>query len=170
MTSGIYVIHNVQTGSIYVGSSVNIVDRWRSHVGALKLRTHSNRQLQAEWITHGPAAFDFDIVEEVIADSQTLGKVEQYWVSQLRAQGLDLYPGVDHPRGRSSSPTLITVPSLASRRIRRGLSQQALGDKASMSRVNIARIEGGKETRPSSALRLAEALDCTIDDLMELDK
>lgn len=35
-----------------------------------------------------------------------------------------------------------------------------------MSRVNIARIEGGKETRPSSALKLAAALGCTIDDLM----
>lgn len=69
----------------------------------------------------------------------------------------------------ASRPTLIKVPGLLRWRIRRGLSQQALGDKAGMSRVNIARIESGKETRPSSALKLADALGCTIDDLREPD-
>lgn len=64
-------------------------------------------------------------------------------------------------------PTLVKVPGLLRWRIRRGLTQQALGDKAGMSRVNIARIEGGKETRPSSAYKLAQTLGCTIDDLME---
>ena len=63
-------------------------------------------------------------------------------------------------------PTLVKLPSLAHWRIRRGLSQRALGEQAGTSRVNVGRIETGGETRPSMARKLAEALGVKVDELL----
>jgi mRNA interferase RelE/StbE len=60
----------------------------------------------------------------------------------------------------------VKLPSLAYWRVRRGLSQAALAEKAGLSRVNVGNIETGRGTRPATAKRLADALTLEIDDLM----
>jgi transcriptional regulator with XRE-family HTH domain len=75
-------------------------------------------------------------------------------------------PSAGTMRRRMPRPTLVKLPSLAHWRIRRGLSQRALGEQAGTSRVNVGRIETGGETRPSMARRLAEALGVQVDDLL----
>ena len=67
---------------------------------------------------------------------------------------------------RMPRPTLVKLPSLAHWRIRRGLSQRALGQQAGTSRVNVGRIETGGETRPSMARKLAQARGVEVDDLL----
>ena len=67
---------------------------------------------------------------------------------------------------RTVPRTLVRLPSLADRRIRRGWTQRELADAARTSRVNVGRIETGGETTPGMARRLADALGCSIDDLM----
>jgi transcriptional regulator with XRE-family HTH domain len=63
-------------------------------------------------------------------------------------------------------PTLVKLPGLAHYRIRRGLSQRELAEQAGVSRVNVARVEGGGETHPRTARLLAEVLGCSITQLM----
>lgn len=56
----------------------------------------------------------------------------------------------------------------SSRGSRRGLSQEALSDRAGLHRTEIARIElGHTEPRLSTLLILAEALCISLDDLVE---
>jgi transcriptional regulator with XRE-family HTH domain len=62
--------------------------------------------------------------------------------------------------------TLVRLPRLADRRIRRGWTQRELAEAAGTSRVNVGRIETGGETTPGTARLLAEALGCTISDLL----
>jgi transcriptional regulator with XRE-family HTH domain len=52
-------------------------------------------------------------------------------------------------------------------RIRRGLGQIELAERAGIGRANISRVENGGETHLKTARLLAQALDCTIDELME---
>jgi transcriptional regulator with XRE-family HTH domain len=67
---------------------------------------------------------------------------------------------------RTVPRTLVRLPRLADRRVRRGWTQRELAAAAGTSRINVGRIETGGETTPGTARHLAEALDCTIDDLM----
>jgi len=61
---------------------------------------------------------------------------------------------------------VVKLPGLQRRRLEAALSQTELGDKATVSRATIARIERGEEARPSTLRRLADALGCTPVDLM----
>ena len=52
-------------------------------------------------------------------------------------------------------------------RIERGLTQQALGDKVGVGRSYIAQIErGGKVPSMYMGKALAEALECSVEDLL----
>jgi transcriptional regulator with XRE-family HTH domain len=63
--------------------------------------------------------------------------------------------------------TLVKLPGLIRWRIRRALTQEALADRSGCSRYNVSRIEMGGFTHPSMGKRLADALECTLDDLMQ---
>lgn len=53
----IYKIENVQNGSMYIGSTVEPVRRWRNHVKLLKNGSHTSFVLQRAWDKHGESAF-----------------------------------------------------------------------------------------------------------------
>ena len=63
--SGIYFIKNKHTGQLYIGQSVDIHKRWKSHISSLKKGTHSCYKLQDDWILYGGGdAFEFGILRE----------------------------------------------------------------------------------------------------------
>lgn len=62
--SGIYEILNRVNGKRYVGSAVDIAQRWREHRRGLKAGRHHSRHLQAAWNKHGETAFDFRVLME----------------------------------------------------------------------------------------------------------
>lgn len=64
------------------------------------------------------------------------------------------------------------IPALRIREIRlkAGLSQNALAKKAGVSQSHISEIESGeKKVGLAIALKLTEALNCTIDDILRLE-
>jgi group I intron endonuclease len=82
--SGIYKITNVVTGKFYIGSSVNIEQRFNEHKSMLVGARHPNPILQHSWNTHGPAKFTFEIVEECPNDQQTCLLREQYYLDLFK--------------------------------------------------------------------------------------
>jgi group I intron endonuclease len=64
-SSGIYRIVCAATGKVYVGSAINIRERWWTHRTDLRRGKHRNRHLQNAWTKYGEEAFTFEIVEEV---------------------------------------------------------------------------------------------------------
>lgn len=66
---GIYFITNKITGKKYVGSSVNIFERWQAHVRELTRGTHHSAPLQRAWQKHGPNSFIFTIRRLCLEDS-----------------------------------------------------------------------------------------------------
>lgn len=90
---GIYLIRDKETGQVLVGSSRNVhgaINRIRFE---LRLRSHSNKELQAEWNRSGPDRFDFEIVEllkeredrnfDYIAELRTLEQLYREEFNQL---------------------------------------------------------------------------------------
>lgn len=57
--TGVYMIENVVNGNVYVGSAVNLTDRWWQHRSDLSKGVHRNDHLQKAWNKYGAAAFLF---------------------------------------------------------------------------------------------------------------
>jgi group I intron endonuclease len=81
-TPGVYVIRNTLTGSCYVGSAINIDQRWRSHRHSLRNHKKSPPKLQAAWDKYGEDAFEFAVLEQC-PRSCTLER-EQAWIDRLQ--------------------------------------------------------------------------------------
>lgn len=61
--SAVYCIKNITSGKIYIGSSVDYLERWNQHKKSLRKGNHYNKHLQRAWIKYGEASFIFGIIE-----------------------------------------------------------------------------------------------------------
>lgn len=82
--SGIYQIEF--RGKAYVGSSVNVHDRWRCHRKHLNAGTHHSPTLQRAFIKHEGEGLFFSILEEV-EDHEQLIIREQHWLDSIKPFG-----------------------------------------------------------------------------------
>lgn len=81
MQSGIYKITNVVNNHFYIGSTVNIKNRWRQHRDDLRANRHKNSYLQRAWDKYSEKNFTFELLEEVsLAD---LVQREQFYIDLL---------------------------------------------------------------------------------------
>lgn len=62
--SGIYKIQSIcKPERVYIGSAVNIPDRWRLHLWELDLNRHHSSKLQNHYNKYGKDDFEFSIIE-----------------------------------------------------------------------------------------------------------
>lgn len=59
----IYAIRHKESGKVYVGSAVKVLSRWGQHRSQLRKAKHHNPCLQAAWMLHGEAAFEFEVLD-----------------------------------------------------------------------------------------------------------
>lgn len=59
MNTGIYQIRNRANGKVYIGSAVNLAERFYGHRGGLNRGEHHNAHLQSAWRKYGAEAFEF---------------------------------------------------------------------------------------------------------------
>jgi len=92
--SGVYIIKNIITNKIYVGSSYNYSKRISQHKLELNKNKHHNAYLQRAWNKYGKNAFIFDYIEK--CDEELLIEREQYWMdfykSYLSEHGYNINP------------------------------------------------------------------------------
>lgn len=72
---GIYKIINTNNNKIYIGSSINIENRWAKHISMLRLNKHPNEKLQRSWNKHGESSFKFEII--LLCEKEQLIEKEQ---------------------------------------------------------------------------------------------
>ena len=80
---GIYMLTCTPTGQMYIGSSVDVGERFYAHRGELRRGRHKNRLLQAAWNEHGEDALDFRIVE-VVDHLARLRARENAWLRDVQ--------------------------------------------------------------------------------------
>lgn len=79
---GIYQITNLKNGNFYIGSSVNLYNRFHTHCTKLKKQLHSNKYLQNAYNKYGNNAFLFQVLE--YCDKKVLQQREQYYIDLLK--------------------------------------------------------------------------------------
>lgn len=116
--SGIYKILNLINSKVYVGSSVNIEDRWSRHRGDLIKGKSCSPKLQNSYNKHGVENFEFIILEE--CDIDKLIEREQYYI--------DLYNSYNE--GYNCCPTAgNTIGFSQSEKTREKIKEATLGEK-----------------------------------------
>lgn len=77
--TGIYKITNLANQMTYIGQSVNIADRWRSHIKrGLGADTPTRNKLYPAMEKYGVENFSFEILEQ--CDKTQLDEKEKYWI------------------------------------------------------------------------------------------
>lgn len=98
--SGIYQIRNLINNKIYIGSSKNLLDRFKEHSKRLKSKRHVNIKLQNAFNKYGQQNFIFEVIEFVSLED--LISIEQYWINTLDAVniGYNINPTAGLPPSR----------------------------------------------------------------------
>lgn len=73
---GVYAITHSESGRRYIGSSVDVHERWMSHRSLLNRGRHPNIHLQRAWAKYGDCAFSFEVLASM-SDRELLEKEEQ---------------------------------------------------------------------------------------------
>ncbi len=91
---GVYRIRNTTTGQSLIGTSLDVSSMLNRHRAQLGLGAHRNRQLQNDWNTLGPEAFDFEILDTLSPSdvpgydpTDDLRALEELWMEKLAPTG-----------------------------------------------------------------------------------
>lgn len=78
--SGIYKIQSIiKSNRCYIGSAVDISDRWKVHLCLLRKGNHHSIKLQNHYNKYGETDFHFSIL--LNCEKEDLKKVEQYFIN-----------------------------------------------------------------------------------------
>lgn len=114
---GVYAIWNAANGKKYIGSSKDVVKRFKQHLHDLNNNVHVNPHLQSSWLLDGDKSFLLMVLEEV--EESSLLDCEQYWIDNFKSTDRDtgynisLFAGAPM-RGRKSSDETKRKVSIAS--------------------------------------------------------
>jgi len=83
MASGIYKITNTANGKVYIGSSKDMQNRFKTHKRALNTNKHHSTKLQRAWNKHGSESFTFDVI--LLCSIENLIMYEQILIDHNKA-------------------------------------------------------------------------------------
>lgn len=124
--AGIYCIENISNNMKYIGWSINIDKRFKTHLRMLKNNNHHNNYLQHAWNKEGKENFNFWIIEECPAEEEILNLMEIYFISYYDSFVGD---GKGYNLTRGGDGVLGYVPSIETKN---AISHSNLGKKVSL--------------------------------------
>jgi group I intron endonuclease len=102
---GIYQIRHIASGKVYIGSAVDVEQRWAMHRHKLRLDAHHSTHLQRAWLKFGEPAFAFEILEFVDNESNLPDVEFRAILVDIEQSYLDRVKPFDHGVGYNGSPT-----------------------------------------------------------------
>jgi hypothetical protein len=93
--AGIWLIRNLKSGKILLGSALNLDSRLNRHQFALAMKKHECKELQADWDQAGVEQFSFERAEVLEKPTDNayfdvpgeLKRLETLWLQNLRPYG-----------------------------------------------------------------------------------
>jgi group I intron endonuclease len=117
---GIYLIRNIVSERVYVGSSFNIYERWEEHQISWKDGS-CNKRFKNSINLHGTGVFQFEILEELskTISAREIEKIETSWISIFDAtseKGYNVRKLAWSNQGNRHTPEAILKCSIAGKR------------------------------------------------------
>ncbi len=84
--AGVYCIKNLINEKSYIGSSGNILSRWRQHLRALEKGNHHSKILQRAYNKYGLENFEFIILEECEKSKNIIVELEQLYLDSKKPE------------------------------------------------------------------------------------
>jgi hypothetical protein len=89
---GVYAFRNAGNGKVLVGSAQNLPGALNSLRFQLKMGSHRNRELQADWKRHGEESFTWEVLDELKPEPSRhprdeLDALERLWLDELKPYG-----------------------------------------------------------------------------------
>lgn len=117
--AGIYKIDCVQNGRFYIGSSIDVQQRWKKHQSDLRGNKHCNRHLQSAWNKYGADSFRYTLLQEVDPATSSILHIEHEIIKHLNATdrliGFNVLDDTFHATGKQIVDTsrryIVTSPS-----------------------------------------------------------
>jgi len=161
---GVYLITCTASGKIYVGSSINIQNRWQKHRGTLRDGKHHNPHIQSAYNKYGADAFVITVLD--LCPIERLTEREQHYIDTLRPYvpsiGYNCGARAEHPMlGRKRPPEVIQKmrERKASPETRKRMSEAAKRQPPRSAESNRKTSEGnkGRKHTPESLRKITEA-------------
>lgn len=86
MICGIYGIKNKVNNKIYIGQSINIQSRWKTHLRELNNKKHANKKLTNSFEKYGENQFEFIMLE--VCSKEDAPWKEQEWIDKYSREEL----------------------------------------------------------------------------------
>ena len=101
MKAGVYMVEQIATGRVYIGSSINLHRRLKRHASRLRIGQHANRALQKAWNKHGEAAFRFRPLFICAPDDLVFfeQRAVDHFRSNVKPYGFNVRAAVESNRG-----------------------------------------------------------------------
>src|SRR3990167_7851115 len=142
IASGVYEILNTTNGKRYIGSTANMVSRWKTHCYKLKRNNHHSPTLQSAWNKYGPGAFEFITI--LICQKSMLRFYEQQLLDKVKPEY-----NISRIAGAPMSGRKHTVESrIKMSKSRRGEKKPPLTPEHC---ANISKAKAGEPHGPHSA-------------------
>lgn len=138
----IYQIKNSLTGQVYVGSAVNVKDRWAVHRSRLRNGDHHSIRLQRAWNRDGEASFDFSILEEVERVKETILAREQHWIDMLNAFGVGYNMAPMSSSSMGTKRSAETIARLSKARTGLKMKPHTEAAKEKIRRAHLGKLKG----------------------------
>ncbi|QDR82304.1 GIY-YIG nuclease family protein [Sporomusa termitida] len=91
---GVYQIKNTVTGKLFIGSSLDLPGKLNSNRFQLSMKSHHNKELQADWNLYGSDAFTFEVLENINPEKiaqeswrNAVAELEEKWLDTLQPYG-----------------------------------------------------------------------------------
>ncbi len=168
VTMGVYCIKNIINNKVYIGSSNDILNRWRNHKDFLNQNKHINKFLQEDWDLYGEENFECIFLKKT--DKHDKLTQEQFYIMEFnssdRDYGYNINKNVRRDIISGEFPNIQLINNVKTIRESHQYTTRDLEKISGISRGYISSIETNKKS-PSieNAYKLAIALECDIKDL-----
>lgn len=146
----IYKIKSLRDGKVYIGSTVNLKNRWKCHRTGLRKGNHHSRHLQNAWNLYGENNF---VVEEIAHSCEIFkADIEQHWI--------DTFDACNPSKGYNHAPQAIGgCTRKHSEATKEKIRQGNLGKTRSAEhRRRLSEVQKGRIISEETRLKLSAAL------------